>query len=160
MVGSEQGEIGRSDVERRKFRPRCPGQFGVFEGSRRRGSGGEPANKGSHEDFDPGVGVGDVGKGFDDLHPAAEFFLKFAVKGFGGGFAGIDLAAGKFPEACEQFAGGTAGDEDLREGRVPDEGADNGSGGHGMAEGGLRRLDFSGDFWWNRGEMIGGRSGC
>jgi hypothetical protein len=62
------------------------------------------------------------------------------------------------------FAGGAAGDEELGLGGVPDEGADDGGGGHldcglrigdwglGIAEGGdgrFGRLDFFGDFWWN-----------
>jgi hypothetical protein len=54
------------------------------------------------------------------------------------------------------FAGGAAGDEELGLGGVPDEGADDGGGGHldcglgiGDCGGRFGRLDFLGDFWWN-----------
>ena len=164
MIGGEEGEVGGGEGVGGEIGPGGPDDVGVFEGLGRWGVGGEAADEGGHEDGDPGVGVEDVGEGFEDFDLAAEFFLEFAVEGGGGGLAGVDFTAGEFPEAGEVFAGGAAGDEELGLGGVPDEGADDGGGGHldcglrigdwglGIAEGGdgrFGRLDFFGDFWWN-----------
>jgi hypothetical protein len=131
VVRGEEGEVGGGEGVGGEIGPGGPGEVGVFEGLGRWGIGGEAADEGGHADGDPGVGVEDVGEGFEDFDLAAEFFLKFAVEGGGGGFAGVDFTAGEFPEAGEVFAGRAAGDEELGLGGVPDEGADDGGEGHG-----------------------------
>lgn len=80
----------------------------------------------------------DVGQGFEDFDLAAEFFLEFAMEGGGGGFAGVDLSARELPESGEVFTGWAKCDEELGLGGIPDDGADDGSGGHLIADFGLR----------------------
>ena len=42
----------------------------------------------------------------------AQFFLQFADQGLFWGFAGLDLAAGKFPQACHALSFGALGQKD------------------------------------------------
>ena len=156
MVKVEEGEVGGGEGVGGEIGPGGPGEVGVFEGLGRWGIWGEAADEGGHADGDPGVGVEDVGQGIEDFDLAAEFFLEFAMEGGGGGLAGVDFTAGEFPEAGEVFAGRAAGDEELGLGGVPDEGADDGGGGHlGVESGEWRRgrggLTFLGIF----GGMVG-----
>ena len=44
-------------------------------------------------------------------HDNAKFLFQFPDQSFFGPFAGLDLAAGEFPQACHRFAGGTLGEQ-------------------------------------------------
>jgi len=98
----------------------------VLEGGRCRATGREVADEGKHLDDDPGVIVEKRLEGAGDRDGATEFFGEFAVESGGGGFAGIDFAAGKFPEQAEVFVRGALSDENAA-GGVFEHGADDGN---------------------------------
>ena len=134
MKGMQQGKVSGGEVVVGELIPSDPGQFGVFESLRWCGCWGESADKGRHENLNPGVGVRDFGQSEKDVHLAAEFFLEFPMERLLSTFTRVDFAPWKFPQASEVFAGRSAGDEQFRLGRVPDEGADDGDVGHGEGE--------------------------
>ena len=98
----------------------------MLEGGRCRATGREVADEGKHLDDDAGVIVEKRLEGAGDRDGATEFFGEFAVEGGGGGFAGIDFAAGKFPEQAEVFVRGALSDENAA-GGVFEHGADDGN---------------------------------
>lgn len=59
------------------------------------------------------IGVGDFFDLADDGDFNAEFFAEFADEAVLEGLAGLDFAAGKFPEAAEVIAGAALGDEEF-----------------------------------------------
>jgi hypothetical protein len=44
-------------------------------------------------------------------HDNAKLLFQFSDQRFLGPFAGLDLASGKFPQACHRFAGGALGEQ-------------------------------------------------
>ncbi len=86
----------------------------------------EFADEGDEFDAAPVVGVDERREGLRDAHGAAEFFLKFTMQGGLGGFAGLDFATGKFPQAAELFIRRTLREHD--ELATNDDGADDGHG--------------------------------
>jgi len=89
--------------------------------------------------------VGDIWQSEKDFHPAAQLFLEFPVERLLGSLSRVDFPARKLPETRKMFAWGTAGDEELGLGRIPNEGADDGDRGHwGRFEWGLGRLKKQG----------------
>jgi hypothetical protein len=103
-------------------------------------AGREMADEGSEGDRDRAVVVGEGGQCVGDDDGAAEFFAEFAGEGGRGEFAGLDLAAGKFPLQAEVFVGGALRGEDAARGILKD-GADDGERKRGGHEG-----------WHNHGE--------
>jgi hypothetical protein len=93
----QQGKVSGGEVVVGELIPGDPGQFGVFEGLRWCGCWGESADKGRHENLDPGVGVRDFGQSEKDVHLAAEFFLEFPMERLLSAFTGVDFAPWKFP---------------------------------------------------------------
>ena len=126
-VAGDDGPIGGGEVEGDEFFGLHPADLDVFEGGGGGAVGSEVADERKHLDHDARVVVEEGLKGAGDDGGAAEFFGEFAEEGGGVGFAGLDLAAGKFPFETEVFVGGALGDEDAA-GTVFEHGADDGDG--------------------------------
>ena len=98
----------------------------MLEGGRCGAAGREVADEGKHLDDDAGVIVEKRLEGAGDRDGTTEFLGELAVEGGGGGFAGFDFAAGKFPEQAEVFVRGALSDKDAA-GGVFEHGADDGN---------------------------------
>lgn len=99
----------------------------MLVGLGRRRAGGEAADEGKHFDHHRAVVVHERREGAADEDGAPEFFVQFAGEGGVGEFAGLDLAAGKFPLEAEVFVGRPLGDQD-KAGGVFEDGAGDGEG--------------------------------
>ena len=98
----------------------------MLEGGRCGAAGREVADEGKHLDDDAGVIVEKRLEGAGDRDGATEFLGELADQSGGGGFAGFDFAAGKFPEQAEVFVRGALSDENAA-GVVFEHGADDGN---------------------------------
>ncbi len=124
-VAGDDGPVGGGEVEGGEFAGRDPAEREVLEGGGRGAAGREAADEGKHFYNDARVIVEERFEGARDRDGAAEFFGELAVEGGGGGLAGLDFAAGEFPEQAEVFVGGALGDENAA-GVVFEDGADYG----------------------------------
>jgi hypothetical protein len=110
-VTGDDRQVGLGKVEGGEFAGGNPTQCGVFVRLGFLAVGCEPDDEGDQLHGDRGVGVGMRRERTEDVDGYAEFFLQLAVEGGFGGFAGLDLAAGKFPFSAEVFVRGALGHE-------------------------------------------------
>lgn len=89
--------------------------------------GREGADEGDHLDAHGAVIVEKGRQRAHDGEFTTEFLANLTEDGGVGGFAGLDLAPGKFPFEAKEFVRGTLGEQDLT--IAFDHGADNGDGG-------------------------------
>jgi len=111
VKGMQQGKVSGGEVVVGELIPGDPGEFGMFQGLRWWGVWSEDADKGCHENLNPGVGVRDLWQSEKDFHLTAEFLLEFPVEGLGSRLSGVDFAPWKLPQTLQVFTGRAASDE-------------------------------------------------
>lgn len=122
-IARDDGKIGGGEVEAGETGGRHPAKGDMLVRVGRGAAGRKAADEGKHLDDNVAVIVGEARQRADDGDIAAEFLTEFAGECGLGGFARLDLAAGKFPLEREVLVGGTLGEENPAGGVLQD-GAD------------------------------------
>jgi len=112
LPSSDHGEVGGSEVEFPDFLRSHPAERDVFVWMRFGTARGEPADERDHLDRH-GIRVGEARQGAGNLKLTPELFTDFAHDRGLGGFAGLDLAAGKFPLQRQVLVRGALGHEHM-----------------------------------------------
>jgi hypothetical protein len=134
--GRDHRPVGGSEIEGIEFSDGHPAERDVFVRVGLRATRSKVTDERDHLDGN-GIRVGEARQGTADDEFAPEFLADFADDGGLGGFAGLDLAAGKFPPQRQVFVCGALGHE--YKAIALDHGTDHGNGRWGSHGG--KRMD-------------------